>query len=54
MGRWSSDAFMLYLQDYVIILAPYIQASPALKLFIYYTWMSDNGYDIDPIQQYQD
>jgi len=28
-GRWSSDAFMLYLRKHAQILAPYIQAVPA-------------------------
>ncbi|KAG2048702.1 hypothetical protein BDR06DRAFT_895000, partial [Suillus hirtellus] len=37
IGRWSSDAFTLYLRDHVIILAPYIQASPVLKPFMCYT-----------------
>ena len=29
-GRWSSDAFVLYLRKHVQILAPYIQAVPAV------------------------
>ena len=29
-GRWSSDAFTLYLQKHAQILAPYIQAVPAI------------------------
>lgn len=37
MGRWSSDAFALYLRDHAMILAPYIQASPALEPFTRYT-----------------
>ncbi|KAH6910046.1 hypothetical protein BKA70DRAFT_1069310, partial [Coprinopsis sp. MPI-PUGE-AT-0042] len=28
MGRWSSDAFSLYLQMHASILAPYIQSTP--------------------------
>jgi hypothetical protein len=34
MGRWSRDAFMLYLRDHALILAPYIQAQPHLKPFM--------------------
>jgi hypothetical protein len=37
MGRWSSDTFALYLRDHALILAPYIQASPALEPFMHYT-----------------
>jgi hypothetical protein len=34
MGRWSSDAFKIYLRDHAVIIAPYIQAlSPALEPF---------------------
>jgi hypothetical protein len=34
MGRWSSNAFKIYLHDHAVIIAPYIQALyPALKLF---------------------
>ena len=29
-GRWSSDAFILYLRKHAQILAPYIQAVPAV------------------------
>lgn len=29
-GRWSSDAFQLYLRDHAQIMAPYMQANPAL------------------------
>ncbi len=31
IGRWSSDAFLLYLREHGDILAPYIQSSPALE-----------------------
>ncbi|KAG2111120.1 hypothetical protein DEU56DRAFT_749658 [Suillus clintonianus] len=37
MGRWSSDAFTLYLRDHAVIIAPYIQASPALEPFTRHT-----------------
>ncbi|KAG1855627.1 hypothetical protein DFJ58DRAFT_727441 [Suillus subalutaceus] len=37
MGRWSSDTFTLYLRDHALILAPYMQASPALEPFMRYT-----------------
>jgi hypothetical protein len=33
MGRWSSDAFTLYLREHATIIAPYIQSSPALEPF---------------------
>ncbi|KAF8953668.1 hypothetical protein BDZ97DRAFT_1767232 [Flammula alnicola] len=32
-GRWSSDAFLLYLRRHADILAPYIQDSPVLEAF---------------------
>ncbi|KAG2113858.1 uncharacterized protein F5147DRAFT_680112 [Suillus discolor] len=37
MGRWSSEAFTLYLREHAVILAPYIQASPVLEPFTRYT-----------------
>jgi hypothetical protein len=37
MGRWSSDAFTLYLREHAIIIALYIQSSPALKPFTHHT-----------------
>ncbi|KAG2060458.1 hypothetical protein BDR06DRAFT_1053624 [Suillus hirtellus] len=37
MGRWSSDAFTIYLREHASILAPYIQASPVLEPFTRYT-----------------
>ncbi|KAG2050947.1 hypothetical protein BDR06DRAFT_1063711 [Suillus hirtellus] len=37
MGRWSSDAFTTYLHDHTIVIAPYIQASPALEPFTHIT-----------------
>lgn len=37
MGRWSSEAFTLYLRDHAKIIAPYIQSSPALEPFTRYT-----------------
>jgi hypothetical protein len=33
MGRWSSDAFQVYLREHGSILAPYLQASPVLEPF---------------------
>ncbi|KAF8468597.1 hypothetical protein DFH94DRAFT_638404 [Russula ochroleuca] len=37
-GRWAGDAFLLYLQKHVVIIAPYIQAVPAVHdTFIRYT-----------------
>ncbi|KAG2063904.1 hypothetical protein BDR04DRAFT_1130966 [Suillus decipiens] len=37
MGRWSSEAFTIYLREHATVLAPYIQASPALEPFTCYT-----------------
>ncbi|KIK43868.1 hypothetical protein CY34DRAFT_23366 [Suillus luteus UH-Slu-Lm8-n1] len=37
MGRWFSDTFIIYLINHTVILAPYIQALPALKPFTCYT-----------------
>jgi len=37
MGRWSSEAFMSYLCKHTLILAPYLQNSPALEPFTQYT-----------------
>ncbi|KAG2058973.1 hypothetical protein BDR06DRAFT_57300 [Suillus hirtellus] len=37
MGRWLSDAFTTYLCDHTIVIAPYIQASPALESFTHIT-----------------
>ncbi|OBZ66754.1 hypothetical protein A0H81_13222 [Grifola frondosa] len=31
MGRWASNAFTLYLREHAEIMAPYIQASPAVN-----------------------
>ena len=37
-GRWAGDSFLLYLRKHAIIIAPYIQAKPALhETFIRYT-----------------
>jgi hypothetical protein len=37
-GRWASDAFMLYLRKHALIVAPYIQAVPAVHdVFLRYT-----------------
>jgi hypothetical protein len=37
MGRWSSDAFTLYLRQHAIVMAPYLQDSPILEPFTRYT-----------------
>ncbi|KAH7919128.1 hypothetical protein BV22DRAFT_1134068 [Leucogyrophana mollusca] len=37
MGRWSSEAFTLYLRHHAQILAPYLQTSPVLEPFTRYT-----------------
>lgn len=38
MGRWASEAFQLYLRKHAQILAPYLQATPALQdEFLRYT-----------------
>ena len=29
-GRWAGDSFQLYLQKHAVIIAPYIQAAPAV------------------------
>ncbi len=37
-GRWARDSFLLYLQKHAMIVAPYIQATPAVhEAFIRYT-----------------
>ncbi|KAF8466463.1 hypothetical protein DFH94DRAFT_639373, partial [Russula ochroleuca] len=37
-GRWAGDSFLLYLRKHAIIIAPYIQAVPAVhETFIRYT-----------------
>ncbi|KAG1807616.1 uncharacterized protein BJ212DRAFT_1303337 [Suillus subaureus] len=33
MGRWGGDAFAGYLRQHVVVLAPYLQDTPILKLF---------------------
>ncbi|KIK45150.1 hypothetical protein CY34DRAFT_22656 [Suillus luteus UH-Slu-Lm8-n1] len=37
MGRWSSDAFTLYLREHAMVMAPYLQDSPILEPFTHYT-----------------
>jgi hypothetical protein len=37
MGRWSSNTFESYLREHATVLAPYIQASPALETFTCHT-----------------
>lgn len=36
-GRWAGQAFTLYLRKHAMILAPYLQASPALEPFVRHT-----------------
>lgn len=37
IGRWSSEAFLLYLRQHAVIIAPYIQATPIMDAFTRYT-----------------
>lgn len=37
IGRWSGEAFLLYLRQHAVILAPYMQAHPLLETFTRYT-----------------
>ncbi|KAF8802837.1 hypothetical protein BYT27DRAFT_7053825, partial [Phlegmacium glaucopus] len=37
IGRWSSEAFLIYLRQHVVILAPYIQGTPVMDAFTCYT-----------------
>ena len=37
LGRWSSEAFVLYLHQHAVIMAPYLQSSPVLETFTRYT-----------------
>ena len=37
MGRWSSEAFTIYLHKHAVIMAPYLQGSPILGAFMRYT-----------------
>lgn len=36
MGRWQSDAFLVYLRKHAVILAPYLQDHPVLEPFMRY------------------
>lgn len=36
LGRWSSDAFSLYLRKHAVVIAPYIQDTPVLEPFTRY------------------
>ncbi|KAF8632303.1 hypothetical protein AX14_010841 [Amanita brunnescens Koide BX004] len=36
-GRWAGKSFTIYLRKHAMILAPYLQASPALEPFTRYT-----------------
>ena len=37
IGRWSSEAFLLYLRQHAVIIAPYIQGTPIMDSFTRYT-----------------
>ena len=37
IGRWSSEAFLLYLCQHAVIIAPYIQGTPIMDAFTCYT-----------------
>ncbi|KAF8812882.1 hypothetical protein BYT27DRAFT_7220759 [Phlegmacium glaucopus] len=37
IGRWSSEAFVLYLRQHAVIIAPYIQGTPVMDAFTRYT-----------------
>jgi hypothetical protein len=37
IGRWSSEAFLLYLRQHAVIIAPYIQGTPIRDAFTRYT-----------------
>lgn len=39
IGRWSSEAFLLYLRQHAVIIAPYIQGTPFMETFTRYTMM---------------
>ena len=37
LGRWASEAFVLYLRQHAVIIAPYIQNHPILDAFTCFT-----------------
>ncbi|KAF8798548.1 hypothetical protein BYT27DRAFT_7177580 [Phlegmacium glaucopus] len=37
IGRWSSEAFLVYLRQHAVIIAPYIQGTPIMDAFTRYT-----------------
>ena len=37
IGRWSSEAFLLYLRQHAVIIAPYIQGTPLMEAFTRFT-----------------
>ena len=37
IGRWSSEAFVIYLRQHAVVMAPYLQGSPILQPFLRYT-----------------
>ncbi|KAF8814218.1 hypothetical protein BYT27DRAFT_7266665, partial [Phlegmacium glaucopus] len=37
IGRWSSEAFLVYLCQHAVIIAPYIQGTPVMDAFTRYT-----------------
>jgi hypothetical protein len=36
IGRWSSEAFVIYLRQHAVVMAPYMQGSPILAPFLRY------------------
>jgi hypothetical protein len=36
IGRWSSEAFVVYLRQHAVVMAPYMQGSPILQPFLRY------------------
>jgi hypothetical protein len=37
IGRWTSEAFLLYLRQHAVIIAPFIQGTPLMEAFARYT-----------------
>jgi hypothetical protein len=37
IGRWSSEAFTIYLRQHAMVMAPYLQGTPMLEPFTRYT-----------------
>ena len=36
IGHWSSEAFVIYLRQHAVVMAPYMQGNPILQLFLRY------------------